>query len=824
MSKLLISSISPRAPLALLLILMFLFTNFALFTTYAEASSVSIPTGSVISGAKDSFIANKGVYSDWGNPSSGFMVDPDYSYRLSETSSTEYVVFGVQSYDDGISVANTKGYLTDNVRRSAIFSVKSNSKNAPGKIGFTATNLKIWNPNKRKYDYLDMKVTVKSWEISNGSNNYIYINKNPKTTIYISDVNEANVSFEYYLAGTSTQYAIKGNLTYADIDNYQYLGFSADKTVRQYVATNSLLDFWVDNGKYVYYRNGPEDSSGTPRLAAGICFETDNLEILFGNNRVSSSGNKWAMFWQHAESMGLMEVPEPYKTVSDSDEEDKSSATLVDVEERFIFRVSQRVPAGMSEDMYYSSFVFQDKIDSCLQIEDVNIVQDFSTDRNDWFTISNLDNNVVATALPEILASNQFYGGNQKDDVVLTMEIECVINPEKSNDDFTAHGHFNFENGTLIFPNIGTVTINDSPASTNEVETRVGEPDLVIEKTTDRYEYQVGEPIEYTIDVYHSDESIANAVDVIVKDVDLPEWIQIDESTVTASGISAPFTIETTTGGIVLNADRISLEERCTISFTGTPSKELNGTIVPNTASVIAYLMFEEKTDDASIYINSPKLNLTKVSDKEKIKAGDIVTYELTLTQINPGTFMRDVYIEDMLPDSGINLHEDSIQVFNSEGDEITEDCDITVSDNHIMIVPFIDMAYEDLKVPPKEAGIDPYDVLTLESMITVKYDLSIVDNYDSGTSLTNVAIAPATENTNGDTVVDDPDIPSGGDDAIHTTGGEIEAKAIEPEKKSPEDMAKTGDFFNPIILAMIIAVSGALLVAVLMLRKKFHV
>jgi fimbrial isopeptide formation D2 family protein len=280
---------------------------------------------------------------------------------------------------------------------------------------------------------------------------------------------------------------------------------------------------------------------------------------------------------------------------------------------------------------------------------------------------------------------------------------------------------------------------------------------------------------------------------VVVRDISLPEGFTVDPNSLAATGLATQeLSFEQAAGGFLFKADMIGMKETAVITFDAIPGKAHNGKIIENTASVTAFAMAKQKQASVSVYINSPKLDLAKESHKQEYKVGDVIPYTLTLSQRNSGTFMRSVLITDNITQSGVSLLPGSIQVMDSDGKLMTHLCDITVTGNAFQILTHRDMGDQDKRIPPKEAGISPYDGLKPENRITVTYDVSVKDQALSGFTVDNIALSPATANTDGDLIREDPDIPSGGGRAEKKTP--VVGAKLKIEKSSDKEIYQTGD------------------------------
>jgi fimbrial isopeptide formation D2 family protein/uncharacterized repeat protein (TIGR01451 family) len=274
--------------------------------------------------------------------------------------------------------------------------------------------------------------------------------------------------------------------------------------------------------------------------------------------------------------------PAPTKTVSDSNENNVTGNTLSNANEGFSYRVSQALPAGLYPGFHLTSFSFEDTIDQDLSFNqsDVKIFRGAS-DVTSLFTIAFTGQKITATAKAATLTGTDFYSADAGTTYTLTIPVK--IDQSKTADELRAHGHYNGTENQLTFTNKGSSHIEDKTTEktkdTSTVTTKVGVPDLSIVKEADRYEYQVGEDITYTVTVKHTDASTADATNVRITDV-IPSGLQFKPETAAASGISsANTTLEATSGGIRLDTDVLKQNETATIIHRNVPSFNSGQTI-----------------------------------------------------------------------------------------------------------------------------------------------------------------------------------------------------------------------------------------------------
>lgn len=731
--------------------------------------------------AQSQFERNEGTYSTWEKPNTTFKVTEDYSFRLNNTAKTVFTKLGTEDRSNGEAQ-----HPNQNLSTYYIFNTKDNAK---GSFGYKATNFTIYNPNIKDYDYVDIKVTFTDWEKhekdNTGKDSFICVtHANARPRVVIMNLKRAKMKIEYFKAGTSQSYRLKSNATFEDIDSLQFLSFdhSANNVQKHYADENSELNYGYTGGESTYYcpfqGNQP---NGNPEFAMGLTFDTSAFSVTFGNNNWNNYN--YAYFGMFGYDMVKKDTPLPTKTVSDNDETDKTENTIENPDDSFTYEVKQEIPTGMSPVLYYKSFEIQDEIDSCLQIMDVKIFRN-TTDVSNDFSITK-DNNVVkAAAKASALADSQFYGGEEASGGSYRLQIKVRINKSVSMDQLEKEGHYNQNKTNLTFKNTGQVIIDGNSKNSNTVTTVLelpttdkGGPGLNITKEVKRFEWQVTDKAEYTVKVSHNNQKALP--DLTIKDSDLAPGLKVDKNTIKVTGTD-DFTISEITGGFQIAVKRHKAGQVITVLFHALIDKSINGKVVDNTAVASSWGV-PDKEDTATIYVNSPKNHIVKKTAKETYKPGDTIAYQLDVTQTNQGCFMRDIIIRDQMKTKGVILRKGSIQVIDTKGTVITNQCEININENQFEI--------KTGKMLVK--GSNPYK-FDAEEKITVTYEAEIVDTALAGKKIDNVAIAPTRSNTNGDLIYNNKDIPSGEGATEYTVGT---GKAVlDIEKKSDKDRYQIGD------------------------------
>lgn len=493
-------------------------------------------------------------------------------------------------------------------------------------------------------------------------------------------------------------------------------------------------------------------------------------------------------------------VEGPEKTVSDSDETNVKKNTVRSLADDWTYSITQKIAKNADEK--YASFAFKDSIEQCMKINSVKVKADNGKDVTSWFDVSTVGNEVKAT-LKNPGSNDEFYKNNS-----YTMEINVKMDvPENATEDqlkslrdrWKEHGHYTEDQKIVKEYNTAYVEVNGQNVITNKPETEVqlstnekNEPGLAIKKNVNRYEHQVNDVVHYTVKVLNTNEK-ADTAYFIIKDASLPDSMAFDFSSVKVSGIDEKdYTIEQSGNGWILKSKgdyALPYGKTITVEYDAKALVASNGTVVDNTAITTAAGIPEMK-DQQQVYINSPKLQVIKKAPGTKYKVGDTVGYNVTITNINPGTFMRDIVLKDLVKTEGLEIKEGSVAVLVG-GKNVTSNLDISYENDGTGFTIKTPYNLKNSDIPC--IGITPYkDMDHWTDKIVVTYDATITDKAALATDLENVFTAPATPNTNGDTIKDDDTIPSGGGE--DTEDIKMKAPALEITKKSNKSQYAIGE------------------------------
>jgi len=253
------------------------------------------------------------------------------------------------------------------------------------------------------------------------------------------------------------------------------------------------------------------------------------------------------------------------------------------------------------------------------------------------------------------------------------VKFTVIVPDVKASDDTDNDGFVEWENiATVVYNNPddpnGEDPEEDEPEDPVEIEE--GIPEVSIQKlqavnggnyTDELLEVIAGDKVTYLIQITNNGTEVAE--DIVITDV-VEDKLVIDEASVKAEG--GKLKDRTITWEI----DKLEAGKDATVTFTvevpGVTADEVDADGMyrwQNVATVVYGNNPEgddpEESDPVEIEEGLPELVINKVADKQKVDAGDVVTY--TITVKNEGTGVAEgVKIVDTLPE-GLVVNEDSI-------------------------------------------------------------------------------------------------------------------------------------------------------------------
>lgn len=205
--------------------------------------------------------------------------------------------------------------------------------------------------------------------------------------------------------------------------------------------------------------------------------------------------------------------------------------------------------------------------------------------------------------------------------------------------------------GHLFVRNSSYALINQSgKLPSNNVDTLLVEPVLSVDKTADKYEYQVDDTITYTV-VYKQTAKNAQAREAIISD-NLPEGLELIADSVKATGLKDLPDPDINENKWSYSFDKFNYGDTITVTYQARATSHGNGQEIVNNASIHANNAADQD-DPAEVWINSAALDITKEVDRYEgyVGSSDIdpgfFEYTVTLKNAKRGTIANDVVISD---------------------------------------------------------------------------------------------------------------------------------------------------------------------------------
>lgn len=541
--------------------------------------------------------------------------------------------------------------------------------------------------------------------------------------VFIYSVGSAKVNFQFLKHGTEKALQISGHGTIQDIDAAQAVQIPTDSNLeRAYILADN--DFLKVSGTTVGSKNEaiePTDEKGW----LNMLYDTDNFNLVFSHqekldmwdasreNSINKAGSKekwvqgvkkkyvddsgntycgtfegqrfckgYAYFDFTSYCFGGIEMKKaPEKRVGATGctwEE----AVLASEEEPFVMKECEEFQYMIRAEVTpnkLKSFAIQDVLEDCLKMEDVSkvsISNDAGQDVTDQFQITLEGQTVTCSAKEESLAEESFTD-NQTYTFVLTVhrrpETEMEISKYLTEDGYT-----------ILVPNSAVLTYERVNGTGDTMRSEVVwvkgifSPELDITKTVSKYEWAVGDTVNYEVTVTQVKPEI-QAVNVSVTD-EIPSCLQLLEGT---------YSVETSEGAAACSLSRqgengwraecpvLRYGETIKIRFQCQALECSNGQEWENIVSVTAENLIDPDTgeqeyrkDMAEVWPNSPQLAIDKMADKYEWQVGDEVAYRIVVSNTASGTIAKDVTVTDIGLPQGLVLANgaQSVEILDAPG------------------------------------------------------------------------------------------------------------------------------------------------------------
>ncbi len=726
--------------------------------------------------------------------------DASYGFKLKATDQTKTIVTKGKKSEKLPDLE-----LPSNLKK---FSWFRTDENQAGQIQVKKTNMEIYqcepDGSKGRWEMVDLVLTVTKIETYRDKEGFVAIGTEICDCAYTGGIEEMTLRSQFYRAGKNTPVKLKSNITLRDIDANQYIGVKADSVLGQYVSQNTKLSYAQSGGFHIYYADYSNNYTSQDFTCAGFIFESDQFEYVFG--RVRSQGPTGEdQFVGSGQNMVKFDSVDPRKYVSQENTERAETAKITSPAGAWIYQIEQPIAAEIPKAHYYKKFAFRDQIEECMKIESVKVYGD-DEDVTEEFQITE-ENHLVSAVLKNPKDPGFYARGVYR----LEIRVRMDIPDQPSEEDLKAlrekwkkHGHYNAVETTITVGNKAETTVDEKTAPTNEVKTEIllpeAEPDvpgIKVTKTTDHYEHQAKDIIQYTVRAENMNKEAETAY-FTIQDLSLPQELQIAEDSFRITGIEKEnYTFEVKGNGWILKSKgdyALPKGGAVMISYQAAAGTGANGTLADNTARAWAAGV-PEKEDHCQVYINSPKLEITKDAVQKIYKKGEAVPYQSVLKNSNQGTFMKDVVITDEIRTRGVSLIPGSLAVL-ADGRDITKQCSVSYGKDGSSFRIETGYSLKAGEIPAADSGkgeqAETYRKLAYADQIQVHYQAVVQEDGLEGKEIINKIQAPATENISGEKIRDDPEIPSGGAEAEENV--KIKAPKLQIVKESDQKIYGAGE------------------------------
>ena len=590
----------------------------------------------------------KGVYSSYDTSANALLCSAAYNAQICSGSGSSSSVVKGKALSEEVKIKNKQGtidLLGSGRENSFLFKMNTDASKNKDAVQIRYKNYYYYDPSNAKalksgsktgYVKIDILATVSActyvkWRKpeSRAYAPYIAIRKKlsagmPK--VEMINTGRLQIAYTFYYAGTSTQISVKSNLTYLDIDCGQAMAFKASSVPGAAVMKKSVLGYSYSDGWHLFsnIKNNSASNEKNPENAVSICYKTGKLHIRYYSNQRSEQkdGTKYytegkpsgaLAYFAPAQKYTMLNPgspPKPVKTVTYDKQKDKTSVSVPDMEQTFVFSCKTVIPPGYQPAYYFKSMILTDKLEDCLttSLKDISVVNENGKSLTHLFDLTLNGQTVQAKAKAGSagLGNSALYNGGAGQTVILL--IPARFKEGLTEEVLEQHGHFQGESRRLTFLNDFTQNISGTLQTSNQTSVRVElpEPDPVveIEKSSDRQIYHPGETGLYTIKVRQIDEDAVER-QVVLRDLfDEVEKVKVDMDSIQVlwndQDITEACDIRSLEGGYTIYTGRdLSSADELTVSYK---------------------VLFNEDTEDGDTIHN---VVMEQPEDKEKERADD---------------------------------------------------------------------------------------------------------------------------------------------------------------------------------------------------------
>ncbi len=360
---------------------------------------------------------------------------------------------------------------------------------------------------------VDMKITFMNWSFNNECSNSaeqmpdgtfkfdhddeagieVYPNPKPKSGSSVTEEDAAKLKghihfsregcirdmeykIEFLDHNTQAKLQISGHFGIYDIDAYSKQG--DDLTAIEYIypksgisalyaSTDTVCDIHerekVPNGITCNIENNTAsaaDLKADDKYKLTMLYNTKELSLVYGYYKKDNTASTitFGAGFAGGQPSNPIEYPTPTKRVSKIDG-DSADSIEVSANEEFFFHVKQFLPIQGNDDNKLTSLVFNDQVNSDLQISECHVVN--TENGTDYLDSNfNIDCNKNTNKVTATWNGTDLHAIEGQ---TMMLQIKAKIKSD------ALSKSSNFKDGVLTVPNNGTVTINNKANNTNEV-------------------------------------------------------------------------------------------------------------------------------------------------------------------------------------------------------------------------------------------------------------------------------------------------------------------------------------------------------------------
>ena len=278
--------------------------------------------------------------------------------------------------------------------------------------------------------------------------------------------------------------------------------------------------------------------------------------------------------------------------------------------------------------------------------------------------------------------------------------------------------------GKTISNTARVTSLTNDQTKKDTVENEIYKPRLVLSKVTDKDYYNVEDEAQFSITLTQSEEN-AIAYDVILKDTDISNGVDIDFKSLQINGIDQErYSIEKSGNGFEIHFDNIT-DEVITITYNARINdNNLAGKDIQNSAEAYCANNPEKVTTSVEKPVLKPELSIEKISNSANYNVGDELEFTLKINQTVENAIANHVIIKDFDLTEGIYLDLDTLSL-----DGISEDMYTITKD--------------------KESNTFTVEInaVAYNQTITVSVKGTVVDNALAGKEISNSASVTSSNN-----------------------------------------------------------------------------